>query len=92
MARPRVKMNTAGARAILRSSEVRAELRRVGRPVMERMKATAPVDSGEYRDRIEMWDATTDRAVVRIGSTAPHGPLVEARTGNAARALGAEGG
>lgn len=53
---------------------------------------TAPVDTGAYRDGITVWSDVTDRAVTRVGSTAPHARLVEANTGNLARALDAAGG
>ena len=91
MARTRVKMNSAGVREILNSSEVRAELRRLAGPVADRARSDAPRDTGEYADSIKVEDATTDRAVVRVVARAPHARLVEARTGNLARALGAEG-
>lgn len=92
MARPKVKMSSSGARELLRSAGVRALLREQGERVAARARASAPVQSGAYRDGITVQDATTDRAVVRVGSTAPHARVVEARTGNLARALGSEGG
>lgn len=92
MASPRVKLDSRGVREILTSAGVRADLRSRGERVASAARASAPVKTGNYRDRIDVWDATTDRAVVRVGSRAPHAHLVEARTGTMARALNAAGG
>lgn len=92
MARPVVKMSSAGVRDLLQSAGVRAELRRHAVRVAAQARATAPVESGEHRDSITVESATTDRAVERVVAKAPHSHLVEARTGNLARALGAAGG
>lgn len=97
MARPKVKMSRAGAIEILNDPKVRAELRRRAEGIADRARATAPVQSGRYRDGITVVETTTQqfgdtRPSVRVGSTAPHAHLVEARTGNLARALGSEGG
>ena len=92
MAGMKFRLNSGGMKALLNDSGVRADLtRRMGR-VAEAARASAPVDSGEYRSRITVWQDTTDRAAVRCGSTAPHGAVVEAKTGNMARALDAAGG
>lgn len=92
MAKTRVKLDSRGVAALLQSPSVRADLRARGERVASAARASAPVQTGNYRDRIEVWEVTTDRAVVRVGSRAPHGHLVEARTGNMARALNAAGG
>lgn len=92
MARPKVKMDNRGARELLNSDGVRALLVQRAEAVAARARATAPVESGAYRDGITVQTVTTDRVVARVGSTAPHAHLVEARTGNLARALGQEGG
>lgn len=92
MANVRVTMNHGPSTDFLKTAEVRGILREVAAPVAARARATAPVDSGSYRDSIEVVDATTDRAIVRVVAKAPHSHIVEARTGNLARALGSEGG
>ena len=94
MAKPvtKIKINKRAAAELLKSAEVRAIVRPHAERVAARARSTAPVKTGKYRDEITVWDDTTDRAVVRVGSRAPHAHLVEAETGNLARALGAEGG
>lgn len=92
MAKVRVEPNGAGMRALLRDPGVRAELTRRAERVLAAAKESAPVDTGEYRDSLHVIEDTTDRAAVRVGSDAPHGLLVEAKTGNLARALDAAGG
>lgn len=92
MPKAKVVLNRAGMRALLLDDEVRAELRRRAERVAAQARSTAPVETGAYRDGITVFDVTTDRAVVRVGSTARHAPLVEAKTGNLARALDAAGG
>lgn len=89
MARPRVVMNSRGARAILRSAGMRRLVLDAAERAAERARQTAPVVSGEYRDGITVWTDETDRAVARVGSTAPHALIVEANTGNIVRALDA---
>lgn len=85
----RVKMNSAGVREVLNSSGTRAMLTGKAGPVLSAARSGAPVDTGEYRDSLAIVQDTTDRAVVRVVSTAPHGMIVEANTGNLARALDA---
>lgn len=92
MARVKVKLNSAGMKSLLNDAGVAAELERRGQAVLATARATAPVDSGEYRNSLFLIPATTDRAVVRVGTRAPHGGIVEWRTGNLARALDAAGG
>jgi hypothetical protein len=92
MARTKVVMNSSGARDILTSSAVRAALREPAERVAAAARASAPVESGAYRDSITVEDDTTDRAVARVVARAPHARLVEARTGNLARALSSQGG
>lgn len=82
-------MNGAGVKEVLNSSEVRDMLTDKAEDVLAAAKASAPVDTGEYRDSLGIVQDTTDRAVVRVASTAPHGMIVEAKTGNLARALDA---
>lgn len=92
MARPKVKLNHSGVRAVLNDSGVRAELTRRAERVLAAAKESAPVESGEYRDNLHIEQATTDRASVRVVSDTDHSLVVEAKTGNLARALDAAGG
>jgi hypothetical protein len=87
VARVRVKLNSRGMRDLLNSSGTRAALHEAGAPILARLKATALVDSGAYRDSLRMEDDTTDRAVVRIGSSLPYAGAVQANTGHLARGL-----
>ena len=92
MPRAKVVLDHGGMRELLNDSGVRAELERRAERVAAAARSSAPVETGAYRDGITVYDDTTDRAVVRVGSTARHAPLVEAKTGNLARALDAAGG
>ncbi len=83
-----VKLNSRGMQEVLTSQGVRRVLRQEAQEVAARARATAPVASGEYRDSITVVDATTDRAVARVIATDPKSHVIEARTGNLARALG----
>lgn len=88
----KVKLNRAGMRALLNDDGVRAELTRRMGPVEAAAKASAAVESGAHRDSIHIEQATTDRAVVRVVADSDHSLVVEAKTGNLARALDAAGG
>jgi len=92
MANPRVVVHGREVAALLKSAEIRAELTSHADRVVAAAKASAPVATGEYRDSIHRESATTDRAVERVVASAPHARVVEARTGNLARALNAAGG
>jgi hypothetical protein len=83
----RIVINHAGMSELLKSDGVRALLRDKAEAVASRARSSAPVASGEYRDSIDVVSATTDRAVERVVATAPHALIVEAKTGNLARAL-----
>ena len=61
-------------------------LESVGEKVERRAKATAPVETGDYRNHIT---AQVVGDEVRIGSTSKHAIYVEADTGNMVRALDA---
>lgn len=88
----KVQVSSPAIRALLQSQAVRDELRRRAEPVLSAAQVSAPVASGRYRDSLHLVDDTTDRAVVRVVSDAPHAMVVESRTGNLARALDAAGG
>ena len=89
MANPKVKLNSAGVQSLLNDPGVRAVLASHADSVEAAAIASAPVDTGNYKASIRRVSATTDRAVERVIATSPHAHLVEARTGNLARAMGA---
>lgn len=85
----RVKINSAGIREVLQSSEVEAALVDIAEPIAATARANAPVRSGQYRDSIEVVvDHHKDRVVAHVTAKAPHALIVESATGNLARALG----
>jgi hypothetical protein len=85
----RTVLNSAGMQAMLVSPGIRADMLSRAEIVAATARASAPVDSGAYRDSITAYDVTTDRAVGRVGSDLPYASLIEANTGNLARALDA---
>lgn len=93
MATTRVVFNSKAAEDLLKSPEVRAMLRKRAEAVAARARASAPVgETGDYRDSIGVESATTDRAVERVVARDPKALIIESKTGNLVRALGAEGG
>jgi D-ribose pyranose/furanose isomerase RbsD len=81
----------AGVGEILNSSETRTMLTSKAEAVLSAAQSSAPVDSGDYQASLDIVQATTDRAVVRVAATVPYANVVEANTGNLARALDAAG-
>lgn len=88
----RTKLISAGIDALLNSADVRASLTARAERVLAAAQASAPVVTGGYRDGLEIVQDSTDRVAVRVVGTTPHSHLVEADTGNLARALDAAGG
>lgn len=89
----RVKLNSRGIREVLTSPEVAAELQARAERVAQAARTSAPRSSGEYANGIEVvMDQHADRVVAHVVAKAPHSLLVEANTGNLARALDAAGG
>lgn len=88
----KVKLNHAALQDILDGEAMTRELWARGQRVLERAKDTAPVLTGEYKSKLRLEEAHTDRAVVRVAGYAHHTLVVEARTGNLARALDAARG
>ena len=89
MARANVKLNSSGVKDLLNSSKVRADLTARAERVLSAAQSSAPVVSGAYQDSLEVVQDTTDRAVVRVVANIDYGYVVEANTGNLARALDA---
>lgn len=83
----RIKLNTREMGNLLKGSKVRADLTSRMERALAHAKATAPVDTGAYRDGLHIEQATTDRAVVRIAGSTDHDFIVEADHGILARAL-----
>ncbi|WP_315913810.1 HK97 gp10 family phage protein [Arthrobacter sp. lap29] len=74
---------------ILNSAEVVNIVTGIANNVAGTSKATAPVDSGAYRDSIHVVvKRRGKRTVAAVVASSPHSMLVESRTGNLARALG----
>lgn len=92
MARPKVKLNHPPMRALLNSDAAGEHLVGLADKVAAAARSGAPVETGSYRDSIEVQLVHTDRAVARVVATAPHSLVVEAKTGNLARSLDAAGG
>ena len=84
----RFRLLSPGMRELLNDPGVRGALTSYAGPILARAKASAPVDTGQYRASLRIIQTTTDRAVVRVGSSDPKAMLVESRTGNLARAVG----
>lgn len=92
MAAPKVVLNSSGVLELLSDPGVAAFLHEVAEGVADAARAAAPHVTGEYHDSIDVVDVNTGRAVARVVATAPHAHLVEARTGNLAKAMSATGG
>lgn len=87
----RVTIDHGGMRALLNDPGVRAELTSRMERVLAEAQSSAPVETGEYRSSIHIEQATTDRVAIRVVADSDHALVVEAKTGNLARALDAAG-
>lgn len=85
--RTRIRLNSSEMARYLKSPMVRPPLRAVAEQIARTARAEAPVDTGDYRASIHVESATTDRAVERVVADDWKAPLIEARTGNLARAM-----
>lgn len=92
MARAKIKLISRGMRALLTDPGVGADLERRAGRVAATARATAPVDTGAYRDSIGVETDVTDRVVARVVARDPKSHIIEARTGNLSRALDSAGG
>jgi len=88
MPKVKIELDHREMRDLLTGAEVLAPLMEIADKAAGKARATAPVDTGAYRDRIEVEVDETDRTVVRVVAHDPKSSLVEARTGNLKRALG----
>lgn len=88
----KVRLISRGMKSLLNDDGVTRDLRRRADRVAAQARSTAPVDTGAYRDSITVEVAETDRTVVRVVAKDRKSHVIEARTGNLARALDAAGG
>lgn len=78
----RFRASYRGIGRMIRSPEMRAEMRRRAEKVKAAAEATAPVDSGEYKASFKVTSGARggfrkDRAYGRVTNTAPHAFYVE---------------
>lgn len=81
------KFNNAFFEELGRSAGVTNLVRAKAEEVAAIARATAPVESGDYRDGIQVRVKQQKRSVALVVGTDPKTLLVEAKTGNLARAL-----
>lgn len=88
----KVEFNNKYFDSVLRSAPVQQTQREVAQRVLARAKATAPVDSGAYRDGLKIRKAERGyRTAYLVEGTDPKTLLIEAKGGNLARALKSAG-
>jgi hypothetical protein len=78
----RIQLDHAGMAAMLKSSEVRAELNQIAnrmKSAAEQRSPVGPEENGHYRDNFEIENITTDRAKVILRNTSPYATRIEAR-------------
>lgn len=94
MPRSRIEIVLAGVRELKRDPGVAAFVAERAARVLAAAKASAPVESGAYRDSLHvvMDVHPVSGAVAHIGSDLDYAAGVEAGTGNLSRALDAAGG
>lgn len=88
MAGLKIKLNHAEMAKLLKSDQMRPPLKAIAEKTASRARSSAPVDTGAYRDSIDVESDTTDRAVERVVAHDHKSSLIESRTGNLKRALG----
>ena len=84
----KVKLNRSEMAKLLKSDQMRPPLVEIAERMASRARGSAPVDSGAYRDSIDVQSGTTDRAVERVVAHDYKASIIESRTGNLKRALG----
>lgn len=85
----RIKLNHGGIQSYLDGGHgVSGLLHDKAEEFASRARSSAPVEEGEYQASIHVEEAHTDRLVVRVVADVDYAMVVEANTGNLARALG----
>ena len=94
MAKVKITLNHRGMAEILTCPGVTADVTARANRVLATAKASAPVDTGAYRDNlhVEVDQTSGPRVRARVMGGTDHDWIVEARTGNLRRALEAAGG
>lgn len=87
-----MKHNQSFYDQLLVSPAVEALVKAPAEKVASVARQTAPVDSGAYRDRIQVTTKRQKRVVALVQATDDKSMIIEARTGNLARAVRAVGG
>lgn len=73
---------------VMRSPGVKAVQLEAGQKALARARATAPIDSGDYKKGLGLkWVKRGYRDALIVEGTDPKTLLIEAKTGNLARAL-----
>lgn len=85
----KIKLDRAGMRKMLKEPWVRAALRDEAPPILTEAQrlGNRHRETGDYADAFKVWDATTDRAVVRVGNTDRKALLLEAKFGVLTKAI-----
>lgn len=84
----KLKINGAEVQAYLDGANgVSALLDSRAEEVLGRAQASAPVDTGAYRASLHIETDHTDRMVKRVVAGTDHAWVVEAKTGNLAKAI-----
>lgn len=85
------RLNHGGMDSLLKGSVGHNAVEGPAEAALSAAVAGAPVETGAYRGSLHIeWD-TTDRAVARVVADVNYSHVVEANTGNLARALDAAG-
>lgn len=88
MARTRITINHSEIQSYLDGAHgVEAMLESAAQSALSAAQSSAPVASGTYRDSLHIETDHTDRMVKRVASDVDYAMVVEANTGNLARAL-----
>lgn len=83
-----VKFNDRYFDELMNSAGVKAMTRRSAEKVLESAKANAPVDTGAYRDGLQIEEVKhAHRTTCMVIGTDPKTLLVESKTGNLRKAL-----
>lgn len=83
-----VEFNDSFFESILRSSGVKSLCSQKAEKVLQAAKASAPVDSGAYRDGLQLRTVSrAHRDTIMVVGTDAKTMLIESKTGNLARAL-----